>query len=174
MMQTIMAECADDQELRAIMAAGLAATLGSIRNARALQQGSLPHPLAAAELQPLPGSNSMQRWKPICEQALGKSQRKRQSAHISSATLDLVESPAAPLPFQTKASKKKSMRQQLSAGVLAEQSTNIMTSEPAPTTSQPWVLTTAPKENQPIRPTTQSAPLRGLSQLFSVRKPTQA
>ena len=44
MMQTILAECADDQELRAIMAAGLAATLGSIRNARALQQGSLPHP----------------------------------------------------------------------------------------------------------------------------------
>ncbi len=30
MMQTIMAECADDQELGAIMAAGLAATLGSI------------------------------------------------------------------------------------------------------------------------------------------------
>ena len=175
MLQTMLAESVDDPELRDIMAAGLAATLGTIRNAKAAQQGSMPHPLAAHALQPLPGDNSMQRWIPLCEQPLAKSRRKRQSAQIAAAAIpaDASETPAAPLPIQTKASKKKSFRQQLSAGVLAEQALNVManSAQPAPAPiSQQISLPNAPKENQPVKISYNAAPSKGLARLFGLRK----
>ena len=80
--------------------------------------------LLDVEFQALPGRNSMLRWKPANEAGLSKINRKRQASYIGAAAAADTEPAADPLPLPSKAPKKKSFRQVLAAGVLAEQTNN--------------------------------------------------
>ena len=170
-LDTILDAAADDPECLEIMNAGLSGLLGRVKNAQAYQKGSLPHPMAAASLEALPGSNSLLRWKPFCETGSSKTSRKRQSAYAALLEPGDEEKPAEPLPMPIGASKKKSFRQQISAGVLAEQATNLTapaSRPPGPSTLRKASSTAAPaaKENSPPKQASRAPTTASLAQLF--------
>lgn len=168
LVEVMLEATADDPDWLDIAAGGVKNMIGTIKNGRAKQQGSMPHPLTADPFQALPGSNSLVRWKPLCEAGLSKSRRKRQATHIAANE----EAPAAPLPMPQRASRKKTFQQQISAGVLAEQSTNAsaLPTQPLQFVSPPKPSPAADcKENSPPQQQGQAVPALSLAQLFRRR-----
>lgn len=168
LVEVMLEATADEPDWLDIASGAVKAMIGTIKNGRAKQQGSMPHPLTADPFQALPGSNSLVRWKPLCEAGLSKSRRKRQATHIAA----MEEAPAAPLPMPPRASRKKTFQQQISAGVLAEQCTNTF---PSPTQPLQSVSPAKPsraaafKENSPPQQQGQAAAGPSLAQLFRRR-----
>lgn len=161
----ILETASDDPDCLQVMQAELHSLHGRVQNILAHQQGSLPHPMAAAILEALPGSNSLLRWKPICETGSSKTMRKRQSAYSAAAVTELCEAPAEPLPLPQVASKKRSFRQQISAGVLAEQAKNTA-AVAADQPTAPSRLSRVDKENTPPMQPQRASGTASLASLF--------